>query len=370
MKKALILSAYDAKSHQYWRSGLVDHLPDIDWTVLTLPARYFSWRIRGNSLSWVYSQRELLTQPYDVIIATSIVDLATLKGMVPQLALIPSIVYFHENQFAYPVSQQQHRSLEPQMVNLYSALVATHVVFNSDYNRRTFLSGVSALIKRLPEKLPNSIVAQLSERSSVLPVPMTPVKPSGEKGVAAREFTLLWNHRWEYDKGPERLLLLLRRLRADGVAFRLHLLGESFRQKPKEFSIIAQEFQQELLTLGYVESHDAYRQCLAQSDVVLSTSLHDFQGLSILEAVAAGCVPVLPRRLAYPDFFDEEYLYASHLNEAEKEAESAANAVKALFERWQRLEALSVPNIDDLYWSACQAPYRELIATVMASKVL
>ena len=57
--------------------------PKHDWTVLSLPARYFSWRIRGNSLSWAFGERERLQQPYDLIIATSMVDLTSLRGFVP-----------------------------------------------------------------------------------------------------------------------------------------------------------------------------------------------------------------------------------------------------------------------------------------------
>ncbi|OUS28257.1 glycosyl transferase family 1 [Gammaproteobacteria bacterium 45_16_T64] len=367
MKRVLLLSAYDAKSHQYWRKGLEENVTGIDWTVLTLPARYFSWRIRGNSLSWAYSERDTLVKPYDLIIATSVVDVATLKGIVPQLASVPTIVYFHENQFAYPTSKQQHHSLEPQMVNLYSALAATQVVFNSHYNRSTFLAGVSSLLKRLPEKLPREIVAQLTEQSSVIPVPIVPlVCASTQK---SKVFTLLWNHRWEYDKGPDRLLLLLRHLKRNGVEFSLHILGESFRQCPESFSIIEHEFKSNLVSFGYVESKDDYLKLLGQCDVVLSTSLHDFQGLSVLEAVAAGCVPVLPNRLAYPDYFEQEYLYDSYLDDPEKESQAMAGQMLVLYQQWLAGEALPVPSIERLFWPSCKKDYERLMNDVMSSKV-
>ena len=100
--RILLLSAYDADSHIYWRKGLVAHLPEHQWTVLTLPGRYFSWRMRGNSMSWAFSEYETLSQPYDLVIATSMTDLSALRGFVPSLANTPTLVYFHENQFAYP----------------------------------------------------------------------------------------------------------------------------------------------------------------------------------------------------------------------------------------------------------------------------
>ena len=80
MSRVLLLSAYDAESHRRWRKGLVKHLPDFDWTVLTLPPRFFSWRIRGNPLSWAFLERKTLEKEYDCLLATSMVDLAVLRG--------------------------------------------------------------------------------------------------------------------------------------------------------------------------------------------------------------------------------------------------------------------------------------------------
>jgi hypothetical protein len=158
--RILLLSAYDAESHRYWREGLVAAFAEHDWTVLTLPARYFSWRIRGNSLSWSRQERARLEAGYDLVIATSMVDLATLRGFVPQLAQVPNLVYFHENQFAYPVTSEQNSrgTVEAQIVNLYSALCADRVLFNSHYNRQTFLSGVARLLKKLPDFVPDDIL--------------------------------------------------------------------------------------------------------------------------------------------------------------------------------------------------------------------
>ena len=101
--RILLLSAYDADSHVYWRKGLVEHLDEHEWTVLSLPGRYFSWRMRGNSLSWAFEQRELLSQAYDLVVATSMTDLSALRGFVPSLAQIPTLVYFHENQFCLSI---------------------------------------------------------------------------------------------------------------------------------------------------------------------------------------------------------------------------------------------------------------------------
>ena len=57
--KILLLSAYHAQSHARWCKGLVDSAPHVEWTVLTLPGRRFSWRYPGNAYSWFMTERDL-----------------------------------------------------------------------------------------------------------------------------------------------------------------------------------------------------------------------------------------------------------------------------------------------------------------------
>ena len=130
-----LLSAYRSDSHAAWADWLVENFTEIHWHKLELPGRHFRWRIRGNPLSWL---DKLPSEIPDLILATSMVDLATLKGLHPHLANIPCIYYFHENQFAYPTSDKQHDSVDPQMVQLYGALCANKLLFNSAYNRDSF----------------------------------------------------------------------------------------------------------------------------------------------------------------------------------------------------------------------------------------
>ena len=105
--KVLLLSAYAAHSHVHWQRCLLNMFPDWEWRVLSLPPRHFSWRVRGNALYWSLEERESLERDYDLLIATSMVDLATLRGLVPALTALPSLLYFHENQFDYPQQEQQ-----------------------------------------------------------------------------------------------------------------------------------------------------------------------------------------------------------------------------------------------------------------------
>ena len=253
--RILLLSAYDADSHRYWRQGLVDNFPEHSWSVLTLPARYFSWRIRGNSLTWAFGEHaEILKQSYDLVIATSMTDLSSLRGFIPRLAHTPTLLYFHENQFAYPLSGKEHNSVEPQILNLYSALAADHILFNTEFNRKTFLDGARALLKKLPDHLPNGLVERLTARSSVLPVPLNTTCYKPHQSIDNSGLQVVWNHRWEFDKGPELLYQAIEQCVIKELDITFHIVGQQFRNTPPEFKKIASDFGPHLGAFGYIES--------------------------------------------------------------------------------------------------------------------
>lgn len=361
--RVLLLSGYDAASHQRWRQGLADNLPGVEFAQIALPPRHFSWRIRGNSMSFAGLHREALTAGYDVLIATSMVDLSSLRGMVPALAPLPTALYFHENQFAYPKSTAAHASVEPQIVTLYSALCADRLVFNTAFNRDSFFAGVEQLLRKLPDLVPPNIVTQLQARSSVIPVLLEDKCFVPREAAASPNLRpqLIWNHRWEYDKNPALLLHALELLASqyDGeLPFTLHVVGQSFRKVPPEFASIKQ-----LLTdagglgqWGYLPS-EAYRALLQTSDLVLSSADHDFQGLSVLEAVAAGAAPVVPARQAYPEWFGAAACYPV-TGELAADAQAFAKTIAA---RLTPNNRPATPDLSELQWSRGGAQYQQLI---------
>ena len=373
-RRALLLSAYDAPSHRQWRQTLCRMFPDIDWSVLTLPPRHFSWRLRGNSLSWAFGERETLTRHHDFLLCTSMTDLSALRGFVPELGQLPAAVYFHENQFDYPQSSRQTRNVEPQILNLYTALSADRVLFNSAHNRDSMLHGAEALLRKMPDLVPADLVTQLAGRCEVLPVPLPDelYAPAAAKRKPG-PLQIAWNHRWEYDKGPEQLLHLGRQLIEKGVRFRMHLLGQQFRQLPPAMESLC-----ELLTehyratdiapghIGHIPDRQEYLELLGHCDVVLSTSLHDFQGLSLLEGIAAGCTPLAPSRMVYPEYLPEECLYACDPDPASESAYAAAR-----LEQWARqIEqgiALPVVNADQFRASELRADYARLFRALERS---
>ena len=372
--KILLLSAYDAQSHRYWRESLSQCLADHQWTQLTLPARYFSWRVRGNALSWAFSEREVLAESYDLLIATSMVDLATLRGLVPTLGHIPTLVYFHENQFVYPASAQQHKSVEPELTSLYTALAGDLIVFNSDYNRSSFLQGADTLLKKLPDHVPPNIAGLLEEKSTVIPVPLEPEAFQNDRrqGSGNGPLQIVWNHRWEYDKGPERLLKAIERLIEKTQNFCLHVVGQQFRQQPAAFEQLHEMLKAMnpglLGQWGYLTDRKQYQYLLANSDVVLSTALHDFQGIAVLEGVAAGALPLVPERLCYTQWFAKKFCYPSFVDDSDAEAEALAEQLLRLAEEKQQGTLTSAPSVDRFKIERLKTDYERAFEQSLASK--
>lgn len=372
--KVLLLSAYAAQSHVHWQRSLQRMFPAWQWQLLSLPPRHFSWRVRGNPLYWALAERPLLEQDYDLLVATSMVDLATLRGLVPALSRLPSIVYFHENQFDYPQHRQQHSLLEAQMVSIYSALAADRLVFNSSYNLRSFLRGCQALLQRLPDRVPAGIVAGFEARSQVLPVALKlqsadavqPLWPEGAgtmRDYPDRPLRLLWAGRFEHDKGGDRLLLLLEELERSGLDYQLALVGQQFRNSPAVFGQIKQQFSHRLVQFGYLVDPGDYRALLGAADLVVSTATHEFQGLAVLEAVASGALPVVPDRLAYPEIYPGHHCYPSDLADAAAEARSAAALVQRLARQLAQGTAC-VPDVSAFDQEQLRPAYSELFAAV------
>jgi glycosyltransferase involved in cell wall biosynthesis len=329
--KILLLSAYAAQSHVHWQQTLQSMFPHWEWTVLDLPPRHFSWRVRGNALYWSLIERDTLEQAYDLLIATSMVDLATLRGLVPALTRLRTVVYFHENQFEYPQHNQQHSLLDAQVASIYTALSADALLFNSRYNLDSFMAGCAALLGKLPDRVPPGVVSILQAKATVLPVPIDIEKYSMAvarwPGVRGRSgggpLRLLWVGQFEHDKGGEGLLSILRILEGKGLDFELAVTGQQFRRSPEVFREIESAFTHRIVQFGYVEPAADYRALLRAAEIVLSTALHEFQGLAVMEAVAAGCLPVVPDRLGYREIYPSHSRYATHTDDPEREAESA-----------------------------------------------
>lgn len=333
---AWLLSAYRADSHAAWAGWLLATQTQYCWRLLELPGRHFAWRIRGNPLSWLDS---LPDETPDLIVATSMVDLATLKGLNPRLARVPALYYFHENQFAYPAGDKPVSFLEPKMVQLYGALAADRLVFNSAFNRDTFLQGVSDLLKAMPDGVPKGVAARLTQASVICPVAIDAIVGVAEADRDAH--LVVWNHRWEHDKQPSMFAHAMLRLASEGIGFRLALLGKRPKRVPQALACLRESLPSHIVADGLLP-RESYRDLLSRAGIVVSTATHEFQGLAVLEAVSAGARPLVPDALCYPELYPAEYRYG-------------AGSMDALVARLRRWLTLSLPApVDVSPWSSDQ----------------
>ena len=112
--KLLVLEPYLGGSHARFLDELLRHLP-VEHEVLGLPARAWKWRLRLAALHFadLLATRDDLDQ-FDVIFCSSMLDLQSFRGLAPPtIRRLPAVCYWHENQLAYPVRQEDERGVTP-----------------------------------------------------------------------------------------------------------------------------------------------------------------------------------------------------------------------------------------------------------------
>ncbi len=355
--KALLLSGYHSISQESWADYVLTTCTDYQWQSICLPPRYFSWRMRGAPLSLAAQAENLLSENYQLIVATSSIDLSVTQSIYQKLRNVPSILYFHENQFAYPDNKNSTSVVDWQMVNLYSAIRADKLIFNSNYNQQSFQEGAGKLLKKFPDLVPKNIAQALELKSSILPVPISDAVENIQTKSDIKTIRILWNHRWEWDKCPELLLHIIEALVKLNVDFKMVLTGQSFRKIPPAFESIFSRFATYIEHSGFVENKAQYYCYVRQCDVVLSTAIHEFQGIAIMEAVNNGCVPLLPKRLSYPEYFPDEFLYSSD-GSLTQQADAAAQRIQY----WQANNLPAIPVLKQFEQSSLVEKYRATLA--------
>jgi glycosyltransferase involved in cell wall biosynthesis len=296
-----VIEPYATGSHAAWLAGL-QRFSHHEVSALTLPGRFWKWRMHGGAVTL---GRTFLGQGLetDLLLATDMLDLATFLGVTRhQTSGLPTALYFHENQLTYPPPPGETRDLHYGWVNTTSALAADRVFFNSAYHRDAFLEELPRLLKHFPDYTELATVEAIEAKSTVLPLGLD-LRRFDDYGPAAAlpgPLRIVWNHRWEYDKGPEMFFQALAVLAEEDAAFEVIVLGENFRQQPEEFDRAAKQLGKYIRHFGYVEDFATYARLLWEADVQVSCALQEFFGASTCEAMACGCVPIVPNRLNYP----------------------------------------------------------------------
>ncbi len=319
--RILAVEPYYGGSHRAFIDGWMQH-SEHEFDLITLPAHHWKWRMRHAAVSVVAELQALAARnagAWDLCWVSSMMNLAELRGLVGGLlATTPCVAYFHENQVEYPTRQDDPRDVHFALTHWVTALAADEIWFNSVYNQRTLLDGLARLFRRLPDQRGVLDRAQI-EGKCVVQAPGIDV--GGPPIAAARNvgqpLRIAWAARWEHDKGPRCLLDALRCLETTGTDYRLSVMGEAFKDCPRELTTLRSEFAHRLDHVGYHVDRVQYLQTLARADVFVSTAEHEFFGVAVMEAAALGCRLLIPRRLVYPELFgDADVFYdgtARHL---------------------------------------------------------
>lgn len=310
----LALEPWFGGSHKRFLSGLAAHSAH-DVRVVEMAARYWKWRMQGGAVTLAEKTRELMASGWrpDLVFATDMVHVPAFLALTRDvLADVPVVLYFHENQLTYPLQEGRERDYTYAWINYLSALASDRVVFNSQFHQEEFFGALPDLLRRFPDYAHVGELPALREKSSVLRLGLDldgldAARPDAE---ARRQRepgppVVLWNHRWEYDKNPEAFFRVMNRLDDVGQRFRLILAGKTFAEQPPAFEAGFRRYAERVLHYGYAESFADYAALLWRSDVVVSTSVHEFFGISMLEAIHCGCHPLLPNRLTYPELIPE-----------------------------------------------------------------
>ena len=321
--RILALEPYYGGSHRAVLDGLVSRI-DAEWTLLTLPARKWKWRMRGAAITMAAEARALAARlndsatvadsapgaPFDVIFASTFVNLAEFRGLAGSaLASVPAVVYFHENQLVYPNRHTAEWDFQFPLTNITSALSAEACVFNSAWNRDRFCNEIPGFLREFPDHHPKGVADAIRAKSRVIAPPFDPAPFDAAPPVRGEVPRIVWPHRWEHDKDPDAFFSAVARLAEEGLAFEVAVAGQAFRDVPESIRAAEKALGSRLVHLGEPGSPGSYARLLATCDISVSTAINEFFGIAMVESAYAGCLPVVPDRLAYPELYPAEMRY-------------------------------------------------------------
>ncbi len=314
--KILFLEPFYGGSHKAFADGLIQH--SSHWVdLLSMPSRFWKWRMRGAALH--FSEKVKNIERYDLIIASGLMSTADFKALVGECP--PVIVYFHENQFSYPIAPGERMDYQFGFTDITSALAADKVLFNSQTHMAMFFDHMDLFIRKMPDFQPLWVAERIRKKTFVCyPGCTIGFPPHGIKKSAPP--LIIWNHRWEHDKNPEAFFSAIEAVQNRGIDFRLALLGETFKSYPAIFDTVKEKIGARLVAFGYEPDRNAYMNWLLQGTVAISTANQENFGISMVEAAACGCLPLVPNRLSYPEIiptpFHETCIYNSREELVEK----------------------------------------------------
>jgi glycosyltransferase involved in cell wall biosynthesis len=313
MHKILVVEPYFGGSHKQFLLGLQENI-EAEFTFLTLPPRKWKMRMQLAAPWFADCLAKLEDKRFDTVLCSTFVDVAVFKGLVAGLPgwnqSCRFCTYFHENQFVYPMRHGENSRNQFTTINYTTALASDGLAFNSLYNFETFLSGCRKYIRKTADCNLKHTLDAIAQKSSVIypGIDFTGFAENRDSTCNSPPI-ICWNHRWEHDKNPESFFIALDELDKQGYAFEFVVLGQSFQNIPSVFQSARKRFARRIVHFGYADSREEYISLLQRCDIVVSTALHEFFGIAVIEAIRAGCMPLLPNSLSYPELYPDTFLY-------------------------------------------------------------
>ncbi|MCH2022740.1 MAG: DUF3524 domain-containing protein [Saprospiraceae bacterium] len=363
MAKILIIEPFFGGSHKQWAEGWQKYSRH-QIKLLTLSAHHWKWRMHGAAVTLAERFIKMDFIP-DYIIATDMLDFSTFLSLTRKKSNgIRTAMYFHENQLSYPWSPSdedtnKQRDNHYMFINYTSALVADLCLFNSNYHKNSFLKSLPDFLNQFPDHKNISTIDRIKNKCQVLPLGLDLKNlnlHNQSKNTTNKAPVLLWNHRWEYDKNPNTFFKALFELKAHKVQFSLIILGAKKEKYPPIFNEAKKRLKNEILYCGYCKNKADYAYWLWQADIIPVTSLQDFFGASIIEAVYCNTIPLLPSRLAYPEHFPYHPLfYYNNDNEFPEK-------LKILIEKCKNEKPAKTQNLVEKYdWDLLVKEYDNIV---------
>lgn len=215
------------------------------WHVITGKPVHWKWRMRSAPIDFVHQTRDLVVRVGypDVLFCTDMLDLPVYLGLLgdSRIQQIPKVVYYHENQWTYPISPNRKIDNHFGYTNLLSAITADEVWFNSQFHLDDFIKGSNNFLKQMPDTRDLHAVHALHTKSRIIPPGFSPPvdlpavtnsataecdsqqQPANDK--LAPHITVGWVSRWEYDKCPAEFVTFFEFACSRKRQFQYHFIG-------------------------------------------------------------------------------------------------------------------------------------------------
>ena len=307
----VLVEPFFSGSHKSWAEGYQYHSQH-NISIISLKGIYWKWRMHGGAITLAkmfnnHVEKEGLP---DLIIVTDMLNLPVFESFA-NIGNLPIVSFFHENQLTYPWSTQdrdkeKNRDHHYGFINYTTALRSDKIMFNSNFHKDSFIDALKKFLKQFPDHNELSTVDLINNKSVVSYLGLDLKRFNKHKIAVQNKIPIiLWNHRWEYDKNPDVFFQSLKEIKSEGISFHLAILGEQFDTEMPVFSEAREFFKNEIIHIGYCKSFEEYAEWLWRADVLPITINQDFFGASIMEAVYCNTYPLLPKRLAYPELFND-----------------------------------------------------------------